>query len=246
MNTAVISIVDGMADVWAKQFVDAFIKRPKKVEQGGTLEIVPPRFSIIMQSSPQPDEVISTIQKAVTQAGPGGVLVFNVGHGVSANATDGVVDLAANHKFRLGGLNNADDPKVFVSVFYDLDPDGPGPRMSFQAEDEKFSANPSRLKRWEKYKKIAKIVTDGRLRKVVFLTCKVGQSTDFLKKIALDWNVVVEAYKRRVQLTPQQNGRVRIHLEGDAPGQGTNIPASEENLFSNVFRSSDTVLVGPP
>lgn len=246
MNTAIISIADAMADIWAKQFVEVFTKRPKKVERDSTLVIVPPRFSFIMKSSPKPDEVISTIQKAVTQVGPGGVLVFNLGHGFGGNATDGAVDLAPNGEFRLGGLNNANDPKVFISVFYDFDPDGSGPRMSFQAEDEKFSKNSSRLKRWEKYKKLSAIIKDGKLRKVVFLTCKVGQSTDFIKKIALDWNVVVEAYKRQVQLTPQQNGRIRIHLVGDDPGQGTNIPASEENLFSNLVNSSDIVLVGPP
>lgn len=247
MGTVVISVKDGMADVWGNQFVAVFTKRSHKVAMGGTFTPVTPRFQVIMPPSPSPDMVIATVKKAVDQAGSGGTVVFNVGHGSAVNnsTVDGTVELAPNGKFKLGGLN-ADLDSVFLSVFYDFDPDGSGPRKSQLENDRLFNQTTNRLTRWSQYQKLAAIFKAGRLRKVVFLTCRVGNSTDFLKKIALDWNVVIEAYRRRVVLAPQPSGRVRIHLQGDAPGMLTNVPDSEENLFSEVVRVSDTVLVGPP
>lgn len=251
MKTVVISVKDGMADVWARQFIDVFEKRPAKVkvEMGGTVEgPVMPRAGVMMTSNTTADAAIAVIKSAVKLAGENGTLVFNVGHGVAGDSdADGTVDLAPNTALRLGGLNNSQDPKVFVPVFYDFDLDGKGPRISDKSNDEKYNQSSPKLKRWVKYQELCKVIKDGKLRKVIFLTCKVGKSTDFIKKIAIDFNVIVEAYKRRVQLTPQVSKRVRIHLEGDMAGNGTNVPASEEHLFSTVVpRSSDIVLVGPP
>ncbi|HRF63760.1 MAG TPA: hypothetical protein PK708_12860 [Candidatus Competibacter sp.] len=247
MGTAVISVKDGTADVWGNQFVAVFAKRPQKVAMGGTITPVTPRFNVIMPSFPSPETVIATVKKAVQQAGVGGTVIFNVGHGatVANSSVDGMVELAPNGKFKLGGLN-ADPDSVFLSVFYDLDPDGSGPNKSQLENDRLFNKGTNRLTHWTHYKNLSDTIKAGQLRKVVFLTCRVGGSTDFLKKIALDWKVIIQAYKRRVVLAPQPNRRVRIHLEGDSPGKLTNVPASEEHLFSDVVQISDTVLVGPP
>ena len=132
MGTAVISVKDGMADVWGNQFVAAFAKQPHKVAMGGTITPVAPRFNIIMPSFPSPEAVITTVKNAVGQAGAGGTVIFNVGHGatVANSSVDGMVELAPNGKFKLGGLN-ADLDSVFLSVFYDFDPDGSGPAPLF-------------------------------------------------------------------------------------------------------------------
>ena len=33
---------------------------------------------------------------------------------------------------------------------------------------------------------------------MIFFTCKVGNATDFLRKMANDWDVVLGAYQKRV------------------------------------------------
>lgn len=249
MPTALISVKDGYADVWADQFVALYakaLKSPPRVARGGTVVATPPRFNEMMSAHPSPDDVIAVVQRAAKKAGIGGTLVFNVGHGASGGtALDGTVDLAPGKAFTLGGLN-ATHGSVFVSVFYDVDSDGPGPRMSDLANDEKFNKQSSRLARWATYQKLCKVIADAKLRKVILLTCRVGNSTDFVKKIAQDWGTVVEAYRRRVVLAPQPGGRMRIHLEGDAPGQFTNVSDSEEHLFTHRAPAADVVLVGPP
>ena len=243
MTTALISVVDGYADIWAKQFLAVYTKRSHKISFGGTFTPVLPRFNVNMPARPSPDTVVSVVQQAVRMAGVHGVLVFNVGHGASAagSTLDGTVDLAPGNRFRLGGLNTTGSD-VYTSVFYDADLDGAGPRISDYSNDQKFNPTSERLKRWATYQKLANVIANGKLQKVIFLTCRVGNSSDFVKKIAQDWKTVIEAYKRRVVLTPQPGGRIRVHLQGDAPGTNTNVPESEEHLFSHLLRNSADVI----
>jgi hypothetical protein len=77
---------------------------------------------------------------------------------------------------------------------------------------------------------------------VTFLTCRVGNSRDFIQKIAIDWNTLVKAYVRYVVFTiDPQTGRARAFLEGDAPGTGTNVPHGETEVLQTNF-----ITVGPP
>ncbi len=245
MKTVLISVVDGYADVWAGDYVKVFTNRAKKVAMDGTIELVLPRENVMMPGTPTVDQVIDTVKKAVKQAGAGSTLVFNVGHGAVTNATsnDAWVDLSPNGVFKLGDLNTANS---FVNVFYDMAIPRPGlvPKSDLDF-DKGSNPKPQRLKNWEKYQELAQAIKGAQLRKVVFLTCRIGNSLDFLRKISLDFGTVCEAYRRKVQLTPQTSNRVRVHLQGDGVDSGTNIAANEENLMVGVT-SSDQVLVGPP
>lgn len=249
MQTVVVSAIDGQADKWANQFVDVFKNRPKKVEMGGTLEVVPPRHNVNIPKNANVAKVIETIKTAVKLASTGGTLVFNVGHGGigkdDTSSADGFVDLAPGKILRLSGLNSRDKDDSFISVFFDLDIDGSGPGMSDLRYAEMNNPKSAKLERWKQYKDLSDTIKAAKLRKVVFLTCRVGGATDFIRKIALDWGTIVEAYLRQVALQQQANGRVRIFLFGDSPDTGTNVASSEENLFSSLA-GNNMVLVGPP
>lgn len=227
----VLYVNDGYANVWTRDYV----KRQPLA-----------RNSLVMSSSPSPQQVVDTITKAAKLAGAGGTLIFNLGHGGTSSTGDvreGFIDLAPGKKFRIGGQQQ---DGVFTNVFYDVNVAGPN-AFSDRDNDLKFNAGTAgaktRQEHFAAYKKIGEAIQAARIYRVIFLTCKVGNSTDLVKKIANDWNVVVTAPKRRVVLDPQPKNRMRIHLEGDAPDFGTNTAASEEELF--VFDNLNSYSAGP-
>lgn len=244
MQTAIISVADGTADVWARDYVAVYLKRQKKVDMNGSITFVNPRHNVMMPKNAKPDDVIKTVKTAVKVAGVNGTLVFNVGHGVagsSSSGTDGWVDLSPNHSFKLGGLNTTN---TFVNVFYDFAIPRPGMVAKSDLDNDKqYNPQSEKLKNWMKYQELAQIIKDGKLKKVVFLTCNIGNATDFLRKIALDFDTVCEAFKHKIQLTPQKN-RVRIHLQTDPDGKFTNIPENEEELLSGL-QEIDVIRVKP-
>jgi len=230
MNT-VLFVNDGYANIWTRDYL-------KKQPQA--------RNSLVMPSNPSPQQVVDIIGKAAKLAGANGTLIFNLGHGgtsTSGDTREGFVDLAPNKKMRIGGQQQ---DGIFINVFYDVNVAGPN-AFSDMDNDIKFNANTTgaktRQQHWISYKKIAEAIQAAHLYRVLFLTCKVGNSSDFIKKIANDWGVVVTAPRRRVVLSPQKN-RVRIHLEGDAPDTGTNVASSEEELL--VFNDFNSYSAAPP
>jgi hypothetical protein len=228
-SDVVLFFKDGYADIWTDRFVKA---QPLK------------RSSVLMPRNPTTSQVVSAISSAARLAGQGGTLIFNVGHGASDAPIVGMVELAPGNKMSLGSQGQTN---IFVNVFYDVNLGGPN-SFSDMEKDIKFYANSSgarqRRANWEVYKNLGKIVQNARIRRVIFLTCNVGNATEFVKKIANDWGTVVEAYKRRIKLEPQSNGNVRMYLEGDAPGTGTNIPENESEMplatESNSYRAGST------
>ena len=56
---------------------------------------------------------------------------------------------------------------------------------------------------------------------------------------------MIEAYTRRIVLAgPPPNGIIRMYLEGDAPGTGTNIPENEHEM--PFATESNSYRAGPP
>jgi hypothetical protein len=231
MNT-VLFVNDGYANIWTRDY----LKRQPQA-----------RKSLVMPSSPSSQLVVDTIAKAAKQAGPNGTLIFNLGHGgtsTSGDAREGFIDLAPGKKFRIGGQQQ---DGLFINVFYDVNVAGPN-AFSDMDNDRKFNAGTAgattRQQHFVAYKKIGDAIRAAGLYRVIFLTCKVGNSPDLIRKIANDWGVAVTAPKRRVVLAPQPKDRVRVHLEGDAPDFGTNVATSEEELF--VFTDFNSYSAGPP
>jgi hypothetical protein len=195
-------------------------------------------------------QLVDTIVGAAKDA-RGGDLIFAVGHGGTASSTgsygnsadpttlaQGFVDLAPKHKLRLGRGAKGD----WLDPFYNYVFPHPGLKsMSDMDQDQNlgFSGGAQRLINWHLYQQIGTAIKTNGVNKVTFLTCNIGNASNFVKKIALDWNVVIRAYKRYVWFVGSKP--VRVCLDGDQNGGPTNTPDAEYQL-----PAVDYVLIGPP
>jgi peptidoglycan hydrolase-like protein with peptidoglycan-binding domain len=214
------------------------------------------RKKVGMAAGATPQAAAATIATAIGQAN-GGIVLLSVGHGGGGGtllANEGFFDLAAGGTFRIGGgnsvlpgdLNPGKGKIAQTQVFYDLRIPNPALKGGFQPsrkddDEASQSANAKiRLANWAEYQKVATAFQGGHLQAVILLTCKVGQSTDFLKRVAQQWKTPVLAYKKRV-VGQEVNGKARIFLEGEAPGTGSNT-AFGEVMFPLSF---DMVMIKP-
>src|SRR5580704_2624390 len=168
-------------------------------------------------------------------------VIFAVGHGGALSLSEGTIELAPGHTFELArGWN----PPIYVDPFYDFvfpgDPTGKSMKQTDQIVNPAGAQR--RLAHWAVYTSIGTAMKANKIYKVTFLTCRVGNALDFIKKISLDWNTLVKAYTRYVwyRLDGKTN-RVVAYLDGDAVGSGTNVTLGETQL-----PTVDFVTVGPP
>jgi hypothetical protein len=180
-----------------------------------------------------PRDIVKKISGAIKTAGAGGLLVVAVGHGVSSGQfpSTGAFDVADHHGMRIGGRGSNRDPKCFVDVFYDTKPPAGSPSaLSDKEMDEQFRPGgwQERLDRWTIYEELCKSFVDGKLTLVVILTCRVGNSVEFLKKVAVQWQTTILAYRDFVWYEGVEP-HVRAVLDRDIgrSGTGTNVPFSE-------------------
>jgi hypothetical protein len=228
-KTVILSVNDGSWNKWGDQFVK---RQPLSRKQ------------LLIGPNPSVDQAKNSILAAVREAGTSGTVVISVGHGAAgAGSTfEGMVDIAPNRVMRLAGAN-ASVPPNFVSVFYDVSLAGP-PAISDLDNDTKFNPSSQRLANWRVYQQIAAAFKQTAPREVILLSCKVGNSVDFVKKIANDWKVVVRAYKVQVGIDPNPP-RFQVFLANHPPPYPT---AAETVLHEEElpFAPADTLLVGPP
>jgi hypothetical protein len=201
--------------------------------------------------NPTVDQAKAAVLKSITAAGAGGRVIINVGHGAGGGTllpNQGSFELAPGGVMRIVGFNVANG---FVDVFYDVNVKGP-PAISDKENDEKNNPTSPRLARWRIYEEISRAFRAGRLREVALLTCRVGSSTEFLRKVANDWGVVIRAYRQRVALTEdivsvgkQVTHHFYMHLENNPPAgkSAADLIVLEEEI---PFNPPDTFLVGPP
>jgi hypothetical protein len=195
--------------------------------------------------------VANRLKMAATMAGPRGILILSVGHGAIIGKqgepgfqdTEGFFNLGPGGSFQVGGssalLVGDPPPKkppfhfLHTSAFYDLRMPHPGLKGGFgdsrKDEDEKSQSHSAkiRLDNFRHYEDISNTFKKIGLSAVIFLTCRVGAATGFVKRVREQWGTPIIGYPRRVKGDPQANGRTRVYLEGDAPGSGTNIPFGE-------------------
>ena len=226
----IISQSEPIAASWARQVVEA--TKPN---------FVPPVRSPVGK----PRDIVKGLESAIQTAGPGGLLIFAVGHGVSDDG-GGRFDIADHVKMRIGGLGANRDPKAFVDVFYeDKPPSGSSPPWSEKENDDKTHPPgwQERLDRWEIYQDLCKAFAAAQLGMVVLLTCNIGNSLDFLKKVASQWKTPILAY-RGFTWYEGTYPHVRALLEKDLnrPGVGTNVPFSEISIPISL---PDMVVVPP-
>ena len=236
-KTVVLSATDVDWLGWAKSYAN---RQP----QARSIVTIPNGLSI-QQAKP-------FITRAVVQAGADGVLVMSVGHGttVAGSDVDGMVEIAPGGKAKLVGLNGVGTVNVFYNVR--VRPDQP----SDMENDLKDNPKSKRLADFRTYTEIGTQFRSTKLLRVVFLTCRVGKSREFLKKIANDWQTVVSAYTRRVAVTSvtyTQPGKPAVienycHFEGEKfPATGPN--GGDQNAIAKEelpFRPGQQVFVGPP
>lgn len=184
-----------------------------------------------------PEENVRVIKRAISAAN-GGLLIFAVGHGITASGfpSQGGFDVADNAKMRIGGAGSSTDPKTFVDVFYDdKPPQGSNQPFSQKEVDERTrpAGAERRLKNFSIYQDLSKAFADAKLAGVVLLTCNVGGSTGFLRKVASQWKTSIIAYRDfTVYKGGFPRGRVRAVLSKDelkakSKNPGTNTPFAE-------------------
>src|SRR5262249_32519889 len=153
--------------------------------------------NVSIEGAATPKDVAKVYDTAAGLAGSGGIVIINAGHGIpSATGVqdDGRLDLAPHQRFMLGGRNDVlvgktgdpKKPKMHTSAFYDEEPGPPG--LSMKHEDERLNQGTpgakQRLANWAAYESICNSFKAKRLHGIVLLTCRMGQSSGFLKKVA--------------------------------------------------------------
>jgi hypothetical protein len=225
---------------WAKQWVAA---QPQA------------RALVEMSTGQSLEKTRDILINAITKAGADGRIVLSVGHGVAVegSSVDGMCQLAPGGTFKLVGLNGVEGPDS-VNVFYDI-PKFAGQKSDMES-DLANNPNSSRLARWRVYQSIGATFKSIKPYRVVLLTCRVGNATDFIKKIANDWGVVIDAYTKRVAsledvvTTPgkPQKSFFYLFLQGEKyPDEGPN--GAEVNVVAQQqlpYRPSYQMSVGPP
>jgi hypothetical protein len=226
-KVAIVSQHHPLPAAWARQMVD-FHK---------------PNVMNFPSRTATPEDTVKGIKEAIAAA-QGGLLIFAVGHGVQSkdlNPSGGGFDVADSDKMRIGGRGSFRDKdhKMFVDVFYDEKPPPGSPTpFSEKENDERTGATGAkkRLKHFSIYQDLAKAFVAGKLAGVVLLTCNVGRSLDFMKKVANQWQTTLIAYRdftRYVGGFRRKKRRVvRAILEKDlgrekSRSPGTNTPFAE-------------------
>lgn len=221
------------------------------------------RKKVKMPLNPSQQAYLKVVWEAGQKAGKAGTVMFLVGHGADATSAAhaglvvapnesptrvGMVDLATSHKLRV----------ETDTVFYNDDPDGSGPAMSQQRHDKMiFDGAPdpkkkqewnkwfrqsdvqgaiSRASVWNQYLFTGMYLKANGVKRVVFLTCKVGGASQFIQKIAKDWQVEIQAYNRKVASQEDSDNKVRLFLEGDKDGSGTNTVTARTEIPSIGFQ----------
>src|SRR5262249_72669 len=153
---------------------DRFVKRQPLRRQQLTIGPLP-------SVSDAKDAVVNSIRAA----GAGGTVIINVGHGAGGGtfqAPEGLFDLAPGGVMRVGGHRAAG---ILVDVCYDVAVGGP-PAISDMENDLKNNPSSPRLAHWRIYQEIAQTFKATGTREVILLTCRVGNATEFLRKVAND------------------------------------------------------------
>jgi hypothetical protein len=212
--------------LWAAQYVKADPQNRKSSPISNTLG---------------PDQVRNAIVQGLANVTNDREVIFAVGHGGALSLSEGTIELAPGHTFELArGWN----PPIYVDPFYDFvfpsDPTGKSMKQTDQIVNPAGGAR--RLAHWAVYTSIGTAMRANNIYRVTFLTCRVGNALNFIKKISLDWNTLVKAYTRYVWYGPAVTGsRVVAYLDGDNPGSGTYVTQGETQL-----PQVDFVTVGPP
>jgi hypothetical protein len=190
-----------------------------------------------------PEQAVKQLQALIRSAGPGGLMIFAVGHGIAKAdfPASGGFDLADHGRLRIGGVGSNRDPKTFANVFYaDKPPAGSTIKFSEKEIDERTrpAGSARRLKHFALFEQLSQTFRSSKPL-IVLLTCRVGLSRDFLQKVSNLWQTPIVAYDDFIAYEGDvRDGRllrVRAILDRDkgkfgSPKPGTNTTFSETSI----------------
>ncbi len=119
-------------------------------------------------SKPGRTEILRAYKKAASQVGPTDQLIISAGHGFSGGASYGVVDLAPGGSLRLSSAHFRMRGRLLNST----------------AKNALAT-----------YDQITKIIRPSKVKRVLFLSCNVGNAWDFLQQFADDWQATIFGYR---------------------------------------------------
>ena len=214
-KTVILSESRGLFRRWANQFVSADPENHGIVVAGNI-----PRNSSYERKLRFINRYYA---RAANLAGEGGRLVISLGHGGASetNASIGMVDLLPNRALRVGldeiryygsetveGDNAALEREPSARTCsrlnrYDFDESTRRPEPP-EADSITFmncigarSAR-SRGNFRQTFSRIGELIRHERLNEVVFLTCRVGNATDFIDRMSRIWRISIVAYEKQV------------------------------------------------
>jgi hypothetical protein len=211
------------------------------------------RTQITIESKPSLVIAKAKILQTIKAAGAEGTVVFNVGHGGifgrGQSPRQGTVEIAPGGVMTIAG----DGAKGFVDVFYDET--RRGPKNTTQLEDDlRLSPDSPRLVNFGIYQEIARAFKTTGVRKVIFLSCNIGNSSEMLKKIARDWHVIVQTYTGKIEIDTIKtfnganklvNTSTMMFTQNNPPPYGS----AADTIFHEEeipFEPTQTVIFGPP
>jgi hypothetical protein len=191
-----------------------------------------------------PAVAVRQLQALIRSAGPSGLLLFAVGHGIAKSdfSASGGFDLAERNVLRIGGVGSSLDPKTFANVFYnDKPPAGSTIKFSEKEIDERArpAGSDRRLKNFALFENLSQTFRDTRPL-VVLLTCRVGLSRDFLQKVSNLWQSPILAYDDFITYEADVRDnrillRVRAILDRDKGKFGTTNPGTNTTFAETMI-----------
>lgn len=230
--------------IWAHQYVAADTSNRARIELGEST----------------PSAVLAATRTAIGQAGRSGEIIYAVGHGgAGGSSQSGQADFAPRRAFRVS---------QFLAFYSDQTGSWVGPSIpTIESELRQIQAvrsAPARRRQesaWcgrhiaqgcaiartqvldlrslqPHYLELGRIFHRTPVRRIILLTCNVGNAAGFLNELATDLGVPVVAYTERVisrwESRRGQPRHVWMYLEGDQPGQGSNNDRADVELLPRV------------
>jgi RHS repeat-associated protein len=193
--------------------------------------------------------VVQNYEEAAKKAGQNGTLIVSVGHGTD-NATCsgnvcklpdsriGSIALTPDGKFKYdpelreyihrGEIERKSDDTLLKAA------NDPKAAAKLNKNDRARLQNLNRKEaKLQDFLKIGKALRDAGVKKVVFVSCRVGNSTGFLQTAADTWGVDIEAFTERVGAN--QDAQKKAYLSLYEPKK----LGSKENEIDPQFRVTD-------
>ena len=207
---------------WSKQYVDKNKKHRSAV------------FQAIGATHAQINKAVEAAARAAEKTGDKFVAFF-ISHGGAAESTsrfdplDGLIELNGNGTVSLRGMNNNKEKAGSINIFHDKPMKVGTATHNYPEAGEKEGI--------AFYLGLGKILKKHKIDTVIFLACDAGRASRFLQKIADDWDVLVVVPDTRLAVQVRPKGRVRVYIEKDHEGSGSNVAAAEENIVFGRFDS---------